>query len=133
VPRRFALLFVLAPALGIGATALAQGGGNQRLRIDMQRGCLTGTRVTVRLVPPAGEALSPVRLRADGQEFVHLTGVTQAASVTMRLGHRRGRVTVDGETTGGRRFVVMRDYRPCVPGPPRSVGPEPTLSGGGEG
>jgi hypothetical protein len=130
VPRRFALLLVVASGFGVAATALAQGGG-ERLKIELPRGCLTGTRVTVRITPPADDVLSPVRLRADGHELVHLTGVTQAASVTMRLAHRRGRVTVAGETTGGRRFSLMRDYRPCMPSGPRR--PEPSLSGGGEG
>jgi hypothetical protein len=105
----------------------------------MQRGCLSGTRVTVRIVPPSDEMLSPVHVRAVNREVVHLTGVTQAASVTLRLPSSRGRVSVSGETTGGRRFSTARDYRPCAPRPqatpqrqPRRT-PEPTLSGGGEG
>ena len=105
----------------------------------MHRGCLSGTRVTVRIVPPSDAMLSPVHIRADGHEVVHLTGVTQSASVTMRLPNSRGRVTVSGETTGGRRFSTARDYRPCAPSPTphpqrqRIARPEPTLSGGGEG
>ena len=85
----------------------------------MHRGCLTGTRVTVRIVPPSGAMLSPVHIRAGGREVVHLTGVTQEASVTVRLPHR-GRVSVSGETTGGERFSTVRDYRPCAPPSRRS-------------
>src|SRR3954469_2194872 len=137
VARRVAIPLVLISVLGVGATALAQGGASHGLKIQMHRGCLSGTRVTVRLDPPTDETLSPVHLRADGHEVVHLTGVTQSASVTMRLPSSRGRVTVSGETTGGRRFSVQRDYRPCAPSPtpqPQKISrAEPTLSGGGEG
>jgi hypothetical protein len=124
-----ALLLVLASGLGIGATAVAQGGGGDDLVIDLHRGCLTGTRVTVRIVPPSGAVLSPVHIRAGSREVVHLTGVTQEASVTVRLPHR-GRVSVSGETTGGERFSTERDYRQCVP---PGTSPTPPVTGGGEG
>jgi hypothetical protein len=130
-----ALLLITASGLGIGATAMAQGGGGEDLVIDMHRGCLSGTRVTVRIVPPSGAMLSPVHVRAGGREVVHLTGVTQEASVTVRLPHR-GRVSVSGETTGGERFSTARDYHPCTPPatkPQRETGPSPPLTGGGEG
>jgi hypothetical protein len=129
-----ALLLVLASGLGIGATAVAQGGGGENLVIDMDRGCLRGTRVTVRIVPPSGGMLSPVHIRAGGREVVHLTGVTQEASVTVRLPHR-GRVSVSGETTGGERFATERDYRQCAPAaePQRTTSPSPPVTGGGEG
>lgn len=119
-------------ALGLGATALAQGGGSDDLQIDMQRGCLDGTRVTVRIVPPKGAILSPVHVRASGREVVHLTGVTQEASVTVRVPHQ-GRVSVSGETTGGERFAVARDYRRCSPQPQHNRSPSPPITGGGEG
>jgi hypothetical protein len=131
--RRLAFLLVIGSGLGLGATALAQGGGNDDLTIDLQSGCLTGTRVTVRIVPPDGAMLSPVHIRAGSREVVHLTGVTQEASVTLRLpGH--GRVSVSGETTGGERFAASRDYRRCTPEPtaPRDA-PGPPVTGGGEG
>src|SRR4051794_19768215 len=137
VARRVAIPLVLISVLGVGATALAQGGTSHGLKIQMHRGCLSGTRVTVRLEPATDETLSPVHLRADGHEVVHLTGVTQSASVTMRLPSSRGRVTVSGETTGGRRFFVPPDYHPRRPGPPPppqgNSRPAPTLSGGGGG
>jgi hypothetical protein len=102
--------------------------------IDMHRGCLSGTRVTVRIVPPSGAMLSPVHIRAGGREVVHLTGVTQEASVTVRLPHR-GRVSVSGETTGGERFstrattAAARRQRAAGANEPAS----PPLTGGGEG
>ena len=132
--RGATLLLVLGSGLGIGATALAQGGGDDDLVIDMHRGCLSGTRVTVRIVPPSGAVLSPVHIRAGNREVVHLTGVTQQASVTVRLPHR-GRVSVSGETTGGERFATVRDYRPCSPPPTpeREPRPSPPITGGGEG
>ena len=87
-------------------------------RSTMQRGCLTGTRVTVRIAPPSGAILSPVHIRADDREVVHLTGVTRKRASTVRLPHR-GRVSVSGETTGGRRFAIERDYRPLRAGADR--------------
>jgi hypothetical protein len=136
VPRRpLALLLVLGSGLALGASALAQEGGSDELEIRMPRGCLAGTRVTIRIVPASGSMLSPVHIRAGSREVVHLTGVTQEASVTVRLPHR-GRVSVRGETTGGERFAMTRDYRPCTPPPPepRRAEPRPqTVSGGGEG
>ena len=102
----------------------------------MHRGCLTGTRVTVRIVPPSGGILSPVHIRAGGREVVHLTGVTQEASVTVRLPHQ-GRVSVSGESTGGERFAVDRNYRRCAPEPTpqpqQNRSPSPPITGGGEG
>jgi hypothetical protein len=133
VRRRAALLLALGSGLGIGATAVAQGGGGENLVIDMHRGCLSGTRVTIRIVPPSGAMLSPVHIRAGGREVVHLTGVTQEASVTVRLPHR-GRVSVSGETIGGERFSTVRDYQQCAPAtskPQRDT--SPPVTGGGEG
>ena len=134
-----ALLLVVGSGLGLGATALAQDGGGDELEISMHQGCLAGTRVTIKIVPPSGAILSPVHIRTDRGEVVHLTGVTHEASVTVRLPHR-GRVSVSGETTGGERFAVDRDYRRCSPEPtttprarPRPAPPPDTVSGGGEG
>jgi hypothetical protein len=134
VKRRAAILVTLGSALGLGATALAQGGGGDDLRIEMHRGCLSGTRLTIKIVPPSGDVLSPVHIRAGGREVVHLTGVTQRASVTVRLPHE-GRVSVSGESTGGERFAVDRNYRRCTPEPipQRDTRPTPPITGGGEG
>jgi hypothetical protein len=125
-------LAVMGAGLGLGATALAQGGGDEDLLIDMDRGCLSGTRVTVRIVPPDDAILSPVHIRAGSREVVHLTGVTQEASVTVRLPNG-GRVSVSGESTGGERFATGRDYRRCTPEPRRTERPSAPITGGGEG
>jgi hypothetical protein len=127
-------LAVIGSGLALGATALAQDGRGDDVEISMRDGCLNGTRVTVRIVPPSGAVLSPVHIRAGNREVVHLTGVTGEASVTVRLPHR-GRVSVNGETTGGRTFSVTRDYRRCAPepAPPPPPPPGPGVTGGGEG
>ena len=137
--RRVALLVAIGTGLGLGATAIAQEGESDDLAIDMQSGCLSSSRVTIKITPPSGAILSPVHIRTDRGEAVHLTGVTQQASVTVRV-PRRGRVSVSGETTGGERFSMARDYRPCSPEPtstPQRARPRPspphTVSGGGEG
>jgi hypothetical protein len=111
---------------------LAQGGGNDDLTIEMDRGCLTGTRVTVRIVPPDDAILSPVHIRAAGREVVHLTGVTQEASVTVRMPNG-GRLSVSGESTGGERFATGRTYRRCAPEPQPTERPSTPITGGGEG
>jgi len=143
VRRPTALLIVLGGCLGLGATALAQGGDDE-LAIDLQRGCLNTTRVTVRIEPGSGQTLGPVHVRLGGSELVHLTGVTGDATVTVRMPSKRGRLSVSGlsvsrDAAGGRAFSASRDYRPCQPEPTpqatprRPTRPEPTLSGGGEG
>jgi len=90
--------------------------------------------VTIRLVPPSDAILSPVHIRAGGREVVHLTGVTQEASVTVRVPHQ-GRVSVSGESTGGERFSVARNYTRCSPEPTPQDDrpPSPPITGGGEG
>ena len=136
--RRVALLVAIGTGLGLGATAIAQEGESDDLAIEMQRGCLKSSRVTIKITPPSGAILSPVHIRTDRGESVHLTGVTQQASVTVRI-PRRGRVSVSGETTGGERFSMVRHYRACSPEPtstPRArprPSPPHTVSGGGEG
>jgi hypothetical protein len=133
VRRRAALLLVLGSGLALGATALAQDGGRDDVVISMDRGCLPGTRLTIRIEPPEDAILSPVHIRVGRREAVHLTGVTQDASVTVRINHR-ARVSVNGETTGGRRFGTTREIRRCAPSPPpREAAPPQTVSGGGEG
>jgi hypothetical protein len=143
VRRPIALLLVFGACLGLGATAIAQGGSDD-LSIDLTRGCLDGTRVTVHLDPGSGQTLSPVHVRLGDSEVVHLDGVTGDATITVRVPSKRGRLSVSGlavgrESSGGRTFSATRDYRPCSPEPspqatPRRSGrPEPTLSGGGEG
>jgi hypothetical protein len=130
---RFRLVMIVAAAagLGLGATALAQDDGGGDLSIQMPRGCLNTTRVTIRITPPDDAILSPVHIRAGNREVVHLTGVTGEASVTVRL-PREGRVSVSGESTAGDRFNVARTYHRCSPEAPQQ-NPSPPITGGGEG
>jgi hypothetical protein len=130
--RRLALLLVLGSGLALVATALARESGSDDVVIGMQRGCLAGTRLTIRIEPPEDAILSPVHIRVGHREAVHLTGVTQDASVTVRI-NTRTRVSVNGETTGGRRFSTSREIRRCAPPPRREPPPPQTVSGGGDG
>jgi hypothetical protein len=143
--RRLAALLVLAIGLTVVATALARS-NRPALRssdvLSLQSGCLHETVVTIRVKAPSGDALSPLRVKANGREVVHLTGVTGSASVRLRLPRIGGHVTVDGETLGGQHFSAGRLYRPCAPPPqatpqadtrPRPHHPQPPVTGGGEG
>ena len=115
--------------------AIAQGGGSggsERPRIGIPGGCIDGTeQVTIRIRPRANTMLSPVNIRSGRRVVVHLTGVTQAASVTVRVA--AGPLQVSGETTGGDRFYerttsTAAHRRPALPH--RPSGP---VTGGGEG
>jgi hypothetical protein len=135
VRRHLALLIAAGSVLGLGATALAQGGDGS-VAVQVPTGCLSGTRVLVRIVPPSGTTVSPVRIHAVGHEVVRLTGISSEASVTVRLPRHGGTVTVSGETTGGKTFSRTQTYRACAPRPtvnrtPRPLPPQ--VTGGGEG
>ncbi len=134
--RPITALLAAAATLGVGATALAQG-GEDRLSVDLQDGCLSQARVALRITP-GDEALTALSLYANGREVLDLSGLTGEARMTVRLASARGRVTVTGELADGERFERSRDYQSCAPRPapqPRSRPgePEPTLTGGGEG
>ena len=80
----------------------------------MPGGCLDGARqVTIRIVPRANTMLSPVNVRAGGRVQVHLTGLTQEASVSVRVAS--GEVAISGESIGGERFRATRTYHQCAP------------------
>jgi hypothetical protein len=143
--RRLAVLLVLALGLTVVATALARS-TRSAVRsssvVTLQSGCLRDRVVTVRIKAPSGDALSPLRVRANGREIVHLTGVTGSASVRLRLPAIGGHVTVDGETLGGDHVAASRLYRPCTPPaatpqpqaqPRPRPRPQPPVTGGGEG
>jgi hypothetical protein len=134
VRGRYAILAVAGCGLAFGgAVALGQGGsgGSERPLVRIPGGCLDGThRVTVRIVPRANTMLSPVNVKAGGHVQVHLTGLTQEASVSVRV--RRGDVVVSGESIGGEHFRASRTFHQCAPAPPRPTTPRP-VSGGGEG
>ena len=133
----------MGATLAVGATAIAQG-GDDRLSVDLQDGCLNHARVTVAIQAPSDGTLSPLRIHANGREVLYLNGLTGDATLTVRLASARGRVTVSGKVVGGESFSRSRDYRSCAPKPAapepnaspepqRSTRPDPTLSGGGEG
>ena len=111
--------------------AIAQGGGSggsERPRIGIPGGCIDGTeQVTIRIRPRANTMLSPVNIRSGRRVVVHLTGVTQAASVTVRVA--AGPLQVSGETTGGDRFYAAHNFHRCSPPAPlphrRSSAPRP--------
>ena len=149
--KRIAVLGVAA-GVGVGATALAQGGGGltpyelpepsvtsgQVLHMPSARRCLAGTRVTVRITPPPGAVLGLVRVRAAGREQVRLTGVPRAASATVRLRHGTGNVSVSGVTLGGQDLRMRRTYigcrarRPPAARPAPAPAPERPVTGGGQ-
>jgi hypothetical protein len=135
--RPVTALIAIGATLGVGATALAQG-GDDRLSIDMQDGCLNHSRVAFEIAAPSDEAIRALNVYANGREVLDLTDLSGEARMTVRLSSPRGRVTIQGDLAGGESFQRSRDYRPCAPrptapAPQRHSRPEPTLSGGGEG
>ena len=138
--RPVTALIALGATLGVGATALAQS-GEDRLSVDMQDGCLNRSRVVLRVTPPSGDPISTLTVYANGRKHLELSGLTGEARMTVRLTSQQGRVTVNGETVGGRRRGALARLPPlrADPAPPRPAPhhppgePEPTLSGGGEG
>jgi hypothetical protein len=124
--RRLVLLIAAISVLGLGATALAQG-GNDRSSVRVPNGCLTGTRVVVRIDPASDSTFTSLRIHAVGHEVVELTGVTSPASVTVRLPRHGGTVTVEGRTSDGRALSSRHTYSPCTP-----AATQPELEGGGE-
>lgn len=140
VRRPFTALIAVGATLGLGATAIAQGGEGP-LSIDFQDGCLDHSRIVVKIGAPDGDAIDALSVRANGREVLRLNGLSGEARMRVRLASARGQVTVSGRLTGGEPFSRSRDYRPCAPepapdpqpAPQRNTHPEPTLTGGGEG
>jgi hypothetical protein len=138
VRRRAAILAVVGCGLaGGGAVAIAQGGGgsaSERPLIRIPGGCIDQTKqVTIRNRRRANTMLSPVNIHSGHRVAVHLTGVTQDASVTVRVA--AGPLEVSGETIGGDRFSAVHNYHRCTPLPqaPRPSAPGVPVTGGGEG
>jgi len=138
--RAAILVFVGCALAGGGAVAIAQGGGgggSERPQIRIPGGCIDGTeQVTVRIRPRANTMLSPVNIRSGHRVAVHLTGVTQEASVTVRVA--AGPLQVSGETIGGDRFSAVHNFHRCTPLPSAPRPRQPTVpstpvTGGGEG
>ena len=141
--RRTIVLPLLA-TLAVGATAVAQDGGdpgptvvhsNSVLHLAGDRSCKDPHGVTLRVTPPAGNALGWVSVRVAGRQVVRLTGVGGGASVTVRLPRAGARLAASAETLDGQRLARARRYRSCVPKPsppqPRRGRP-PVIVGGGE-
>jgi hypothetical protein len=129
------------------ATALAQSGADpyslpeppvksrQVIKMAPNARCVKSRRVKVRFTPPPGAVFSALSIDLRGAEAVRLTGVSRAASATLRLPTGRTRITVFGETLGGQVVRAERLYRTCgyKPRPsPRSQAPGPLQEGGGE-
>ena len=145
--KRVLPLAVLA-GLGIGATALAQGGGNpydspepsvtssQVLKLpDSAPGCGSVRSATVRITPPTGAILGYVRIVVDGRQAARLTGVPRAASATVRVPQSGARLGVTAETLGGQRLHSSRIYADCTRPPDTGGGGGGSnpVGGGGEG
>lgn len=139
VRRPFTALIAIGATFGLGATAIAQGGGDA-LSVDMQDGCLNHSRVIVKITAPE-DGIGALTIRANGREVLELSGLSGEARMSVRLASERGQVTVSGTLADGETFTRARDYRPCAPkpdptprpAPQRNNRPEPTLTGGGEG
>ena len=144
--KRALPLAVLA-ALGVGATALAQGGGNpydspepsvtaaQVLKLPDSAGCGSVRAATVRVNPPTGAILGLVRIVVDGRQAARLTGVPRAASATVRVPQSGARLGVTAETLGGQRLSASRIYADCTRPPDTGGGGGGSnpVGGGGEG
>lgn len=144
--KRALPLAVLA-ALGVGATAIAQGGDNpydspepsvtaaQVLKLpDSAPGCGSIRNATVRINPPTGAILGFVRIVVDGRHAARLTGVPRAASATVRIPQSGARLGVTAETLGGQRLRSSRIYADCTRPPDTGGGGgNNPVGGGGEG
>ena len=138
-----ALPLAVIAGLGVGATALAQGGdpydtpepavtASQLLKLpESAPGCGSVRNATVRVTPPTGAILGFVRIVVDGRQAARLTGVPRAASATVRIPQSGARLSVTTETLGGQRFNASRVYSDCTR-PPDTGGGGP-IGGGGEG
>jgi hypothetical protein len=147
--KRLLPLAVLA-GLGIGATALAQGGDNpydspepsvtssQVLKLpDSAPGCGSVRDATVRITPPTGAILGFVRIVVDGRQAARMTGVPRAASATVRIPQAGARMSVRAEPLGGQRLAASRIYADCTRPPDTGGGGggggSNPVGGGGEG
>ena len=137
-----ALPLAIIAGLAVGATALAQGGGNpydspepsvtasQVLKLpDSAPGCGGVRNAKVRVTPPTGAILGFVRIVVDGRQAARLTGVPRAASATVRIPQSGARLSVSSETLGGQRMSSSRVFSDCTRPPDTGNG----LGGAGEG
>ncbi len=69
VRRPVTALIAIGATLGVGATALAQG-GDDRLSVDLQDGCLNRSRVAVVIDAARDGVISPLTVHANGRELL---------------------------------------------------------------
>ena len=127
VMRRVALLWRSAPASASARPQSPRRAGATSWRSTCSAAASPARRVTVRITPPSGAILSPVHIRTERGEAVHLTGVTQEASVTVRVpqprtrqrqrGDDRRRALLDARATTGRARPSRRRRRSAAPRP----------------
>jgi hypothetical protein len=136
------LPFLVVAVFAVAATAVAQGGGSgvpvvrsaQVLHLDASRDCHGSPLVTLRVTPPSDVQIAWLAVRLNGRQVVRLTGVTGAASVTVRLPRSHSRVSGAGQTLDGQSLYQVRAYRSCLPhpSPPEPRRQPPVIIGGGE-
>jgi hypothetical protein len=140
---RGALLLIVLSGLVVGATALAQGGGDTGapvvrdgsvLHLPASRPCSGRQTITLRVTPPPELQMGWVSVRVNGREVARLTGIASAASATVRLSKRATRVVAAAETLDGQRLLRERRYARCAqpvakPKPRPKPPPTPTDPG----
>jgi hypothetical protein len=142
---RRALLLIVLGGLVVGATALAQSGGETGtpvvrdgavLHLPGGRPCSGRQTVTLRVTPPAELQMGWVSVQVNGREVARLTGIASAASATVRLPKRATRVVASAETLDGQQLVRERHYDRCAvpvvrprPKPKPQPAPAPTPPG----
>ena len=142
---RLPIVLLALIALGAGASAFAQTGGEDQqepeitaasvLRLTSASGCVSPSRITVRAVPPAGVELELMRVAVEGQLATRMAGVRGRASITVRIPRGSSRVRVTVRTVGGQEVHADRRYHVCTPSRSRPEPPQssqPISRGGGE-
>jgi hypothetical protein len=133
---RLPLALIALIALGAGASAFAQTGGEEQqepeitaasvLRLTSAQDCVSPSRITVRAAPPAGVELELLRVAIDGRLATRMAGVRGRASITVRIPRGLSRVRVTARTLGGQEVHADRNYHACTVSPGR---PEPPITG----
>jgi hypothetical protein len=133
---RLPLVLIALIALGAGASAFAQTGGEGQqepeitaasvLRLTNAQDCVSPSRITVRAVPPAGVEFELLRVAVEGRLATRMSGVRGRASITVQIPRGSSRVRVTVRTLGGQEVHADRNYHACSPSPSR---PEPPVTG----
>lgn len=142
--RRTLLALLAAASAVAGGTALAQGDSSSQAEPEVtagsvfdlpsSAGCRHDRHLRVRFSPPVGAVFGSLEVNVRGRKSVRMTGVSGAASVTLRIPRGASHVHVGGETLGGQQISAERTYRVCEPEPPAPTtgGGPPVQQGGGE-